>query len=232
MKEEVKIKYLYHSGFQVEIGDTALIFDYIKGPVDITAKNTLVFVSHSHPDHYNKEIFAWRSRNPAIKYFLADEIRVDPSAQNIFSLAPYEEVQTGAVKVKTFGSTDLGVSFLVQVRQVHIFHAGDFNWWYWYGETPAAIAEAERLFKEEIEKIKGEHIDIAFFPVDQRLEHNYCVGADYFIAELNPQYLVPMHFFDCPETPEKYAAKMKNSATGIIPLNTPGQTAIVTIEKQ
>jgi len=227
LKEKVKIKYLYHSGFQVEINDTALIFDYIQGPVDLGGKNILVFVSHSHPDHYNKEIFAWRNQNPGIKYFLADEIPVKQPAQDIYSLAPYEEVQAGNIKVKTYGSTDLGVSFLVQVRQINIFHAGDFNWWYWYGETPEAIAEAERLFKQEIAKIKGEIIDIAFFPVDQRLEHNYCVGADYFITELNPKYLVPMHFGDCAETPQKYAAKMKNSATKIIPLNTPGQEKVV-----
>ncbi|NLP44113.1 MAG: MBL fold metallo-hydrolase [Peptococcaceae bacterium] len=231
LKEKVYIKYLYHSGFQVEIGDTTLIFDYIKGPVDISNKNTLVFVSHSHPDHYNKEIFTWQSQNSEIKYILADEIRPEQPAQNIFSLAPYEEAQLGDVKVKTFGSTDLGVSFLVQIQQVNIFHAGDFNWWYWYGETPAEIAEAERLFKEEIVKIKGEMIDIALFPVDQRLEHNYCVGADYFIAELKPKYLVPMHFGDCSETPQKYAAKMKDSATKVVSLNTPGQSTTISLQK-
>lgn len=53
------VTYLYHSGFLVETENCFCLFDYYKGtlpPLD-PDKPVLVFVSHSHEDHYNPEIF-------------------------------------------------------------------------------------------------------------------------------------------------------------------------------
>ncbi len=57
---DMKITYLGHSGFLVETKEHYLLFDYYTGkpPVFSPDKNLTVFVSHSHQDHYNKEIFA------------------------------------------------------------------------------------------------------------------------------------------------------------------------------
>lgn len=55
----MKVTYLDHSGFLLELKDRYFIFDYYKGelpPLD-RKKEVLVFCSHSHRDHYNSKIF-------------------------------------------------------------------------------------------------------------------------------------------------------------------------------
>lgn len=56
----MKITYLGHSGFLAEMKEHYLLFDYYTGklPVFLPEKKLTVFVSHSHRDHYNTEIFA------------------------------------------------------------------------------------------------------------------------------------------------------------------------------
>ncbi|HHV64594.1 MAG TPA: MBL fold metallo-hydrolase [Peptococcaceae bacterium] len=262
-KQSIKIQYLYHSGFRVETNKHILIFDYYQGNVNWRDKTTLVFVSHAHPDHYNPVIWKWRATNPAIKYILSDDLRTqippellagtsgsssgrthgkDNIKENfqennsVIILPPYQKVRVGDVLIKTYGSTDVGVSFLVEADGMRIFHAGDLNWWHWWGEQAEDIARAEVMFKEEMAKIKedlaqevGQTIDFAFFPVDQRLEHNYCLGADYFIEKLAPRFLIPMHFGDHLETAHKYAQKMINSPTKIITFEEKGQEIILQV---
>lgn len=217
-KQEIRIQFIYHSGFIIETNQLTLIFDYYKGPVKLKKKKTLVFSSHSHADHYHPTILEWEKDIADIHYILSSDINVKQKNEKIKLLSPYEETAIDDVKIKTFGSTDIGVSFLVSCNGLDIFHAGDLNWWYWWGESPEEIANAEKLYKEEVAKLKGTNIDIAFFPVDPRLEHNYRVGADYFIEQISPKILIPMHFADNPETAEKYAEIMKDSPTKVIAL--------------
>ena len=58
----MKVTYLGHSGFLVEMDDVIFLFDYYKGelPEMDPGKKLLVFVSHAHYDHYRKEIFSLR----------------------------------------------------------------------------------------------------------------------------------------------------------------------------
>lgn len=198
---DVKIDYLYNSGFSVETEHFFLVFDYWKEEDGRNiaerfpaGKKVVVFASHSHGDHYNPEVLGWRDSNPGIEYVLSSEIRPKSEGLGIHRMARYRELEVAGLKVKTFGSTDLGVSFLVKADGVTIFHAGDLNWWDWYDETEENNRAMEQRFKKEIGKIKGEDIDIAFFPVDPRLRDSYRLGADYFRAEVGPKFLIPMHY--------------------------------------
>lgn len=226
-KQEIKIQYLFHSGFRVEIKNRIFIFDYFQGNVYLGDKDTIVFSSHCHPDHFNTQIFQWQDHNRNIKYILSHDISIEQNKENIFVMSPYDEIQLDDVIIKAFGSTDLGISFLIQFLGINLFHAGDLNWWYWYQDVPEEIKKAEVMFKEEIAKIKGESIDIAFFPVDPRLEHNYCVGADYFIQEIAPKVLIPMHFGDNVEVTNQYAERMKDSQTRVIRIAEKGQEILL-----
>ncbi len=109
-------------------------------------------------------------------------------------MQPYQHWLERNLEVRTFGSTDAGVSFWLRVDGLTIFHAGDLNWWRWSGETQAEQDFADRFFIEEMEKLPSEQIDIAFFPVDRRLEENYALGAEYFAKKMQPKLLAPMHF--------------------------------------
>lgn len=226
-KLNVKIHYLYHSGFIVETENNLLVFDYYQGSVRLGNKNIYVFSSHGHPDHFNSQIFAWQRERPDIKYILSSDIDIRHKNDRIMFISPYEETIVENIEIKAYNSTDLGVSFLVGCDGINVFHAGDLNWWYWWDDSPEEIAKAEKWFKEEIAKIKGERIDIAFFPVDPRLEHNYCIGAEYFISEINPKFLIPMHFAGNHEAAEKFADKMKGSPSKVIAITHRGQQIIL-----
>lgn len=220
-------QYIHHSGFCVETERSQFIFDYYQGPVSLKDKNIYVFSSHIHKDHFNPHIFEWQKERPDIQYILSRDIegdpRIPPKKENITFILPYEEMHLTNLDIKAYNSTDEGVSFLVKCDGTHIFHAGDLNWWYWSGDTPSEIEKAEKMFKDEIQKIKGEHIDIAFFPVDPRLEQYASVGAEYFIQEIKPQILVPMHFWDDFTASRKFAEKLKDGPTQIIEIDHKGQ---------
>lgn len=56
----MKVTFICHSCFLVETAECYYLFDYYKGelPALETEKPLLVFVSHSHQDHYNPAVFA------------------------------------------------------------------------------------------------------------------------------------------------------------------------------
>lgn len=242
-KLNVKINYLYNSGFVIETKNYLLIFDYYMDSVDNGDKNLLngvisvdtlklekhilVFASHGHGDHYNPVIFEWKKVRNDIRYILSSDIKIAEDDENINVMSAYEKLMLEDVYIKAFGSTDIGVSFLVNVDGINIFHAGDLNWWYWHDDTETEIKAAEIQFKEEIEKLKGVCIDIAFFPVDPRLEHNYYLGAEYFINEINPEILIPMHFREGFETTRKFAEKTINLPTRTIEITHRGQEILI-----
>ena len=54
----MRVTYLGHSGFLLEMEDALLLFDYYQGslPEMDPEKTLFVFVSHVHYDHYNPDI--------------------------------------------------------------------------------------------------------------------------------------------------------------------------------
>lgn len=64
----MKITYIGHSGFFVEMEDACFLFDYYKGTIPETDgnKKMYVFVSHRHHDHYNEEIFRLQENSQGI----------------------------------------------------------------------------------------------------------------------------------------------------------------------
>lgn len=238
----IKINYLFNSGFIVETENHLLIFDYFKdspvsgeknrrngaiGKEDLnTDKGIVVFSSHSHRDHFNPVIFEWRNIRPNIKYVLSSDIE-EVKKENINFISAYEELILEDVYIKAYGSTDMGISFFVKVDGITLFHSGDLNWWYWWDDTEGEIQQAERWFKDEINKIKGEKIDIAFFPVDPRLEHNYAVGGEYFIREINPQIFIPMHFGENYQITENFADRMNGSNSRVITIACRGEEILL-----
>lgn len=215
-KLNVKIKYLFNSGFSIETQNYHLIFDYYKGNLDIGSKSTFVFSSHGHPDHFNPKVLKWKNINKGIEYIFSNDIKVKDLDKNIHFMSPDEEIEVNNIKVKAFGSTDLGVSFLAEVDGINIFHAGDLNWWYWWDDTPKEICIMERAFKKEIEKIGREKIHIALFPVDPRLKHNYSLGGVYFIKEVKPLLFVPMHFGEDYKVIKTFKEKVKGYPVEVV----------------
>ena len=201
-----RVWYLYHSGFAVETARHFLVFDYyldrpkegkledgVISPEEIGAfgKKVVVFVSHAHADHFNRVIFSWQEQIPSIRYVVSQEVPAVPQA---IKLEAQEKMDLRDLSVQTLRSTDLGVAFLVRVDDACIYHAGDLNWWHWEGETPAYNRQMAADYQQQIDFLAGEKVDLAFVPVDPRLEGSYSKGIDYFMEKVGAEKVFPMHF--------------------------------------
>ena len=71
----MKVTYIGHSGFLVETSGCSLLFDYYQGQIPRLRQDTplFVFVSHSHSDHFNPEIFSIKGPD-TIHYIISREI--------------------------------------------------------------------------------------------------------------------------------------------------------------
>lgn len=238
-----KIYYIYHSGFVIKTKKHFLIFDYYKEPLENKGdhqqsailspknikemKNIFVFSSHAHEDHFNSNIFNWENYNSDIQYILSSDIKADKNKSNYNFIEDGEEKLFEDVSVKAYGSTDIGISFLVKVDGLTIFHAGDLNWWHWKEDSLEEQLEAESSFKSHIDKLKEEKsIDIAFFPVDPRLQEFYYIGGEYFAENIHPKLLIPMHFGDDVSITKKFADKMGKHKSKAVEINYCGQEII------
>ncbi|MFY9214596.1 MAG: MBL fold metallo-hydrolase [Tissierellaceae bacterium] len=221
-KLNVTVNYIAHSGFAVETENRVLIFDYFKGQVDIEDrdKDIYVFSSHGHRDHFNPIVLDWKKDFKNIHYILSKDIDVEED-NSITLMGPYKEYFIDGLRIKTFGSTDQGVSFLVSVDGLNIFHAGDLHWWYWERYSEIEKINMENSFKIKVKRLKnsGLDIDIAFFPVDPRLEDNFHLGGEYFISEIRPKYFFPMHSWDKYEIIDDFIHKVASPYTKIVDIN-------------
>ncbi len=196
--------YLLNSGFLVRTDDVLLVFDAFDDPAGVLPAavekenyaRLYFFVSHAHFDHFNPMIARYAAKTQ--RYLLSEDIRLHPGAAQIPAaqtswIGLYDTWEDDCIAVKSFASTDEGTSFFVEVNGKRIFHAGDFNWWDWTGDTAENRKLAENAFRKQMKRLAGLSFDLAFFPVDGRLGPSMERGAKVFCAETYPQALVSMH---------------------------------------
>ena len=239
----MKVTYISHSGFSVELPSATLLFDYYKGqlpnfPCD---KPLFVFSSHSHGDHFVPQVFDLAKRYPQIHYIFSHDIwmmrkkhtragvpeecftsatYLRAHETKTFSLAQSDPYDTNNVAtpekaqltVSTLRSTDMGVAFLVECDGLKIYHAGDLHWWAWPGDTKQnnnnmtanyqrEIAVLDKLLTDPSHPstktpVDAPLLDLAFLPLDGRLEENYTLGMEYFLQKIQVHHVFPMHFWD------------------------------------
>ena len=134
-----------------------------------------MLASHSHYDHFNREVLSWSARRPDIVYVFSRDIQLsagETRPRTIHWMEKGDVVQDDFLEIRAFGSTDIGVSFLVKVEGKTVFHAGDLNNWHWMDESPEAEwKHDEAFFLRELEDIATytDRMDVVLFPVDPRL---------------------------------------------------------------
>ncbi|MFA9375839.1 MAG: MBL fold metallo-hydrolase [Lachnotalea sp.] len=205
----MKVTYIYHSCFSIELNHIILVFDYFKGKIpDFDKnKNIYVFSSHKHHDHFSLSMFHEFEKYPKVKYILSNDIKlnekylanhqIDPSVkENIINVQANKEYVIDELKVETLKSTDLGVAFIVHAEEKTIYHAGDLNWWYWKAESEIYNTNMENKFKNELALIKNRKFDLAFLPTDSRQEEDCWLGFNYFMNITNTCCAFPMHFWE------------------------------------
>lgn len=177
-----------------------------------TEKQIYVLVSHHHKDHFTRRIFLWNQRFPDIRYIISEDVYkavrymlkeggsyegYRPGKDTVVVMSAGETYEDDFLKIKAFGSTDIGNSYAIETEAGNFFHAGDLNAWLWLDEsTVEEVEKARDRFVEIIEEISKEYsgFDLAMFPVDSRLGREYWWGAAYFVRALEIRVFVPMHF--------------------------------------
>lgn len=223
----MQITYIGHSGISLRTPTAAMVWDYYIGqePVEILrdAPRALAFVSHSHSDHFVPRIFGWRDAVPGLGYILSADVSA-PGVPAV-SMVPGDVWEGDGFRVRAFGSTDEGCSFLVETDGFRIFHAGDLNLWHWPLEsTREEIDGAYADFDAALAPLAGESIDVAFFPVDPRMGADYDAGARIFLERIAPRYFVPIHFGPDFGTAAAFARDAASARTCILAPGRQGDT--------
>ncbi|HBT86048.1 MAG: MBL fold metallo-hydrolase [Fermentimonas sp.] len=235
------ITYIYHSCYLIEFKEFSLLFDFYKDVPREDGKNWItdyllkkeedlyVFCSHSHSDHFNPEIFSWRKRKKNLRYIFSDELLesklVLPEDANF--LRKEESYRDHRIKVKAFGSTDVGGSFLISYDDKLYFHAGDLNNWHWKEEVSSEEALAfENNFLCELELLseKSEDMHVVMFPIDPRLGKDFMRGAEQFISRIKTDYILPMHFGDKYNLVNKFGKLAEKYNCNYLPITHQGQS--------
>lgn len=216
----MKLTYIFHSGFVLETEHSIMVFDYWMDPSGVMdsvlqgKKPMYVFSSHFHEDHFNRDIFKWRQQNEEVTYILSKDIfrhrRAAKEEADVW-LAKGSMWSDERITVKALGSTDSGVSWIVETEGKRIFHAGDLGNWYArflpeavpgqtiyseeFDEYIDPIAH-EKQFLGELKDIRkvADGFDIVMFPVDARIGNGYTLGGRQFIERFKVGLFVPMHF--------------------------------------
>ena len=214
------LTYIFHSGFVLETEESILIFDYwldlngVVPPFLKKDKHVYVFSSHFHEDHFNGAIFEWRKQRESITYILSKDIykhrRASKEDADVW-LAKGGTWSNETISVWALGSTDSGVSWIVETEGKRIFHAGDLNNWY-AKFLPDAVPgqqmysfEMEEVFdpiaheKQYLGELKDirkitDSFDVVMFPIDGRIGNGYTLGGRQFIERFKVGLFVPMHF--------------------------------------
>lgn len=227
-EKEAIVWYLGHCGYAVKTKTKLLIFDYQENvklpdrsevvppnnpslfngwinPEEIKDLDVVVFVSHSHSDHFDQKIFNWEKVVKKINYVFGWQ---EKEGKNYHSLpAPRKEAKFDGMEIYTVNSHHSGVpesSFLVKVDGLTIYHNGDYIGK--MGENEPSNISNDMLYL----KSKYEKVDLLFIgaSTDSRLME--------IVQALNPNVIFPMHYGYREEKYTEYYTDIKNKVKDIV----------------
>ena len=232
----MRVTFLDHSGFLVETGSAALLFDWWKGELPAIKPELplYVFASHRHEDHFDPRIFALEDGTREVRFILGHDIKLSPRNLERWGVSPGTAEQChilsgGQTKVlpraviEALPSTDEGEAFLITADGQTIFHAGDLNWWHWEGEDKGWNRNMEVNFKKYAEPLRGRTIDLAMLPLDPRLGEAGFWGPAYFLETADIRRFLPMHQWGDFCFTWKFLEKHPAFTDRVLPVKEPGQ---------
>lgn len=237
------ITFIYHSCYLIEFDGFSVIFDYyrdvprgdgsnwVKDYLLNKEEDLYVLCSHSHSDHFNPDILNWKQRKENITYIFSDELKKSGATDaNAHYLKKEDVFADHRLKIKAFGSTDIGCSFLLSCNDRLFFHAGDLNNWHWneeVGKAEALTYENNFLCELELLAEDVDHLYLAMFPVDPRLGNDYMRGAEQFVSRIETAYFLPMHFKEAYEKANCFSGIAAQYGCRYLSVNKSGQTFLL-----
>ena len=214
----MQVIFIHHSCFLVEVDEKVLIFDWFGGervsgyhfcgaiPEYEPDTPIYVFASHKHQDHFDMDVLRLAKRYQNIRYILSKDCKMSPHfltkhgfpvdvREKILYVGAGSKYRVGDLKIETLRSTDTGVAFYVEVNGVSLYHAGDLHNWRWEGAGDLVKGLMDTNYKAQIRRLAGRKINLAFIPLDPRLEKHQFLGIDYFMEHTDADYIFPMHMW-------------------------------------
>jgi L-ascorbate metabolism protein UlaG (beta-lactamase superfamily) len=207
--------YLDHSAWLVETGCRLLLFDYGDAPprpahgkleegvLDLDELPSLplyAFASHRHGDHYSWKLQQDVAARPCAAFILGIDRKPAPDKMRPWMEGariawPRGQLFIDDLVITCSGSTDSGVSFLIEAPEGVFYHGGDLAVW---DDTHFF----RQVFRQEIDFLArrieetGRRPDVAFLAVstaDGYQEDALLEGLSYASQKLRPKLFVPMH---------------------------------------
>ncbi len=195
----MKVTFILHSGYFVELDSCCLLFDYYQGEIPRSQKPLYVFASHHHEDHFSPEVFKEARPGRQVHFILSNDIfqsRVPEELREVtLFVKPYETYELEGLRLATLKSTDDGVAFLIECESRRFYHAGDLNCWVWEGAPKWQNDQMKEAYKNELKLLEGKAIDVAFVPLDPRQDADFDLGMRYFFEAAGAEHVFPMHMW-------------------------------------
>lgn len=229
----MNVIFIHHSCFLVEVDEKVLIFDYFNGdrvqgyhfsgvlPEYEPDTPIYMFASHKHQDHYDMDSLKLAQKYSNIHFIFSNDTKCSPNflkkhgidpevKKRILYVGPNSSYQVDDMKIETYRSTDAGVAFYVETNGASFFHAGDLNNWKWEGAGDLVNGMMESNYKAQIKRLAKKPINLAFVPLDPRLEAYQDAGLDYFLRHTDAEYVFPMHMWQDYSGIARYCKKISN----------------------
>ena len=226
---QATIWYLYHCGYAVKTKTKLLVFDYVEkmrrerdpalqppahpvlangwiNPEEIKDLDVVVFVSHSHADHYDEIIRSWEKTVKNIHYVFGWDAGTGP---HVYSLAaPRAEAKFDGLEIDTVNSHHSGVpesAFLVKVDGLTIYHNGDYVGRMADFSTAPSNVPADMQYL----KTKLKTVDILFGAASVFEAFNQ------ILENLKPHVLFPLHYGGQEEKYREFATALKKAGIDV-----------------
>lgn len=144
--QDIVVWSLGGNGWAIQLGSRLLVFDYVEvadpqasppdlrslitgyiNPSEMNIDELLVFVTHSHPDHFDPIIFDWQDEIDNISYFFGWQADDNPDYH--YLVGPRAVFETEDMHIFTINSHHAGVpevAFLIKIDGLTVYFNGDY----------------------------------------------------------------------------------------------------------
>lgn len=241
---QCRITYIHHNCFVLAADTRTFLFDcpgdghlprgsrgYIRDA--IAGTDLMVFVSHGHDDHLNRDLSGITASAASVSFVLSDDIEemhpeVVPNNGPVRFVEPDETYAFAGLHIETLMSNDLGVAFLVSDGPFRFYYGGDLAEWIWETASPKEAEFTASYYRESLNRVRQFGPHVAFSNVDGRLAN--LAGGVEACQIIKPKVFVPMHTFGNVEWLDDFAGRLGPTETELFLYREIGQTAEFSFE--
>ena len=199
----------------IEDEEVVMVFDYpdfdalscidfplqevdIKPYID-AQKRVLLFSSHSHPDHFNPKVKEIVREIRNSRFIFSDGVfdffpdYTKGIENKCHPMKPGDCIDIEGTKIEAMPSTDIGLSFFIEHKGIHLFFPGDLALWLWDGLDKDTKREISETFNGIIQEIKKKRTDILFVVAEPSLREIGWGGAVDAVKCVMPDLTIPIH---------------------------------------